>query len=255
MEQAMPAKWNVWALGAMTVFGMALLYLWSYNSFLHDAVHDFDDAVYLYLNGLIEKKGPLQTAIAFAGSRMYALLTFLALAAIMAVFCLCSKRYDLCRRLSLGLIISFFAFFVTELRRRFDLFEMKRESPSLALGTSAELDDIYPEWWDIKIISHNSFPSDHATAFLLVTVLLWRFAGWRWGVFMLALLPFILLPRLMIGAHWLSDMVVGSLFYVSLAVGWLICTPFIAWLCGKIAAGLRGPLARLRGRGFLFLPN
>lgn len=250
MDQKIPAKWHVLVLGAMTVFGLALLYLWSRNYALHDAVHDFDDRAYLYLNGLIEHKGFLQTAVAFANSRIYAFLTFFMLAGILVSFFLLSDRYDLGRRVALGLVIAFFSFFVTELRRRLDLFEMKRESPSLALDTSTDLEKIYPEWWDIKIISHNSFPSDHATAFLLITVLLWRFAGWRWGVGMLALMPFILLPRLMVGAHWLSDMVVGSLFYVSLAAGWLLCTPFVAWLCDKLAPKLLPVIARLRGRGF-----
>ena len=97
------------------------------------------------------------------------------------------------------------------------------------------MNDLFPEWsraWHMKDASGRSFPGDHASVLLLWAIFLSPFArGWRrWLVWGLTLL--FILPRLVSGAHWLSDVLVGGLFLSLIAIGWGLYTPYAARACG-----------------------
>jgi membrane-associated phospholipid phosphatase len=78
------------------------------------------------------------------------------------------------------------------------------------------------------------FPGDHATTLLLFTVLYTFYAGRKFGIYAALYAIFRILPRLIVGAHWASDIIVGSgclvLFFLSLA----LCTPFHTWMVDRI---------------------
>lgn len=73
---------------------------------------------------------------------------------------------------------------------------------------------------EIKDRSSRSFPGDHASVLLLWTAFLSLFTRgkrlllvWLTGIFLL-------LPRLVAGAHWLSDNLVGGGFVVMQTLAW-----------------------------------
>jgi membrane-associated phospholipid phosphatase len=86
----------------------------------------------------------------------------------------------------------------------------------------------------IKDETVTCFPGDHATTLLLFTVLYSFYAGRKLGTIASLYALFRLFPRLIVGAHWASDIIVGSgclvLFFLSLA----LCTPFHLWCVDKI---------------------
>ena len=110
----------------------------------------------------------------------------------------------------------------------------QRASPSLTVDEAVRLTDLFPDWardWHMKDASGRSFPGDHASVLLLWAIFLSPFArGWRrwlvWGLAMLCTLP-----RLVSGAHWLSDVLVGGLFLSLIAIGWGLYTPYAAVAC------------------------
>mgnify|MGYP001165936600 FL=1 len=110
----------------------------------------------------------------------------------------------------------------------------QRASPSMTVQGAVRLADLFPEWsrvWHMKDASIRSFPGDHASVLLLWAIFLSPLArGWRrWLVWGLALL--FILPRLVSGAHWLSDVLVGGLFLSLIAIGWGLYTPFAGRAC------------------------
>ena len=110
----------------------------------------------------------------------------------------------------------------------------QRASPSLTVDGAVRLNDLFPDWsrdWHMKDASGRSFPGDHASILLIWAMFLSLFArGWRrWLVWWLAFL--FMLPRLVSGAHWLSDMLVGGLFLALTAIGWGLYTPYAARAC------------------------
>jgi membrane-associated phospholipid phosphatase len=62
-----------------------------------------------------------------------------------------------------------------------------------------------------KDASKDSFPGDHGMMLLIFASFMWRYFGRR--AFAIALVIFVVFafPRVMIGAHWFTDIAVGSL--------------------------------------------
>lgn len=112
-----------------------------------------------------------------------------------------------------------------------DLLHLRRYSPTLAVEGCSRLSELVP-WLDIKDRSVKSFPGDHATTALLFACTYAYYAGRRLGIWAILYAIFLCLPRLIAGAHWLSDLIVGSGCILLFAMSWLIFTPI----------GKRGPL-------------
>lgn len=131
--------------------------------------------------------------------------------------------------------------------------DWQRASPSLTVDGAVRLADLFPAWdrqWHMKDASRRSFPGDHASVLLLWAMFLSPFArGWRrWLVWCLALL--FALPRLVSGAHWLSDIVVGGFFLAFTAIGWGLYTPYAVKACAlmeRFATPVLQRLGRLPG--------
>jgi membrane-associated phospholipid phosphatase len=126
----------------------------------------------------------------------------------------------------------------------------QRASPSLTVDGGVRLIDLFPDWardWHMKDSSGRSFPGDHASILLLWAIFVSFVArGWRrWLVWVLALL--FMLPRLVSGAHWLSDVLVGGVMLSLVATGWGFYTPYAAKAC-SLMERFCTPVLRLLGR-------
>lgn len=128
-------------------------------------------------------------------------------------------------------------------------FHEARASPSLLEPHAIRLSEIYAHWRPaVKDASHGSFPGDHAALLL------------AWAFFMSAhardlrlletwiVAVFFMLPRLVAGAHWLTDAVVGGGVIALLSIAIAQFTPAGAriadWLDAH-TAGLRKWLQRV----------
>jgi len=94
-----------------------------------------------------------------------------------------------------------------------------------------------------KDIASDSFPGDHG-------LVLFIFAGFacfylKRGAAILAVLFMVIftMPRLMSGAHWLTDELVGAVFLGTIALSWVFATPLhsrgLDWLTTKIPRWLK----------------
>lgn len=121
-------------------------------------------------------------------------------------------------------------------------------SPSLTVEGAVRLTELFPAWtrdWHMKDSSGRSFPGDHASVLLIWAIFVSFVArGWRlWLVWLLTVL--FTLPRLVSGAHWLSDVLVGGVFLSLLAVGWGFYTPYAAQACSIMDRFVTPVLLRL----------
>lgn len=107
----------------------------------------------------------------------------------------------------------------------------QHDGPSLVLDGAVRLGNLFPEWdrfSHIKDSSNNSFPGDHASVLLLWAMFLYPFAK-LWQRWLIGLLTVIfLLPRLVAGAHWGTDIFIGGVFLSLVAFSWGFYTPFAA---------------------------
>ena len=104
------------------------------------------------------------------------------------------------------------------------LIPVQRTSPSLSFDDVVRVRDLLPTV-PTKDASRDSFPGDHGMMLLIFAGFMWRYFGQK--AFMVGLAIFIVfaLPRMMIGAHWFTDIFVGSLSVVLIGLSWVLLTP------------------------------
>ncbi len=85
----------------------------------------------------------------------------------------------------------------------------------------------------VKDVSSKSFPGDHGTTALLFGASFSLLAGWRLGILASLYAAFLCMPRMITGAHWFSDVVVGSGTIAIITLSWAFCSPlFSRFTCG-----------------------
>jgi Kdo2-lipid A phosphotransferase len=104
-----------------------------------------------------------------------------------------------------------------------------RASPSLVISPCTRLSVTMP-WLLSKDATLGSFPGDHATTLLLFASFYTLYAGKKAGLYAFGYAILRILPRLVVGAHWLSDIVVGTISLVLFFQSWLFFTPLQAWI-------------------------
>jgi membrane-associated phospholipid phosphatase len=114
------------------------------------------------------------------------------------------------------------------------VFEYHRASPSCVLSPAVPLAPLFPEL-QIRDASLVSFPSDHCLILWSWTAFMWRYASRTYGYVALLISLMFATPRLVSGAHWLTDELVGSLVIVAMSFTWLVCTPLHARVTKKLA--------------------
>lgn len=115
-----------------------------------------------------------------------------------------------------------------------DYNNLNRISPSLALDSIIRLSEIYPNL-GLKDASNSSFPGDHAAVLMVWLGYCWFFMGNIWRLPAILVVVIFSLPRLIVGAHWLSDILVGGIFIALLTLAFGLYTPLFNKINTKIS--------------------
>ena len=79
--------------------------------------------------------------------------------------------------------------------------------------------------WTAKDWSSTSFPGDHGMMLLIFTFYMLRYFGKKAFAASLLVVIVFSMPRIMSGALWLTDVVVGSGAICSSVLSWMLLTP------------------------------
>ncbi|MCH9612449.1 MAG: Lipid A 1-diphosphate synthase [Chlamydiia bacterium] len=116
------------------------------------------------------------------------------------------------------------------------ILDIPRLSPSNVIEGCVRLSQEI-HWMHIKDSSGHCYPGDHGTTILLFCSSVHFLAGRKRGLFALfCSIPF-LLPRLIVGAHWLTDVIMGSFLIALLYQAIFYYTPIFAMLADSLYAG------------------
>lgn len=118
-----------------------------------------------------------------------------------------------------------------------------RESPSLVITPCIRISQEI-SWKHVKDETLASFPGDHATTLLLFGFLYSAFVERRLALTAWIYVCFRMLPRLIMGAHWFSDIAVGSLSIALFFVACFLYTPLGTLIIGWLEKSL--PINRRR---------
>lgn len=114
---------------------------------------------------------------------------------------------------------------------RYSLFDFSRPSASLALKDEAiRLSLLDHVTWSVKDSSGSCFPGDHGAVLFVGALYITYFSSLRWGLLAFIVAILCTLPRVVAGAHWATDIIVGSTFIALVSSSWTFCGP--GWRAG-----------------------
>lgn len=213
-------------LGAILIYGS-----WFYapTRALWDSV---DSELFFTLNGSLSLSEGWHLFWAHANTKVADIAVGIMMILLFLIFCFSGKKYLRVERLTAfgimaGMILLSQDGGLVDLYK--SVIEVVRSSPSVTLEPAIRLSELHP---DIKLKDHSlgSFPGDHGIVVLIWLSCFWFFGGWRWGLPAIFIAFLVILPRMVAGAHWLTDNLVGSATLVLLMDAWILCTPVTFYL-------------------------
>ncbi len=224
------------SLGIAIVFGVTWLLPATRGSW--DA---FDLLVFRMLNNTLSLGGAWQQCWAFANWRGFDLLSGAAMLATVCYAIHQSRRWT--RAEALGSLALFAAFVWGGIQLaeflRDDVLAYGRPSPTLALSDTWRLSELVPDI-ACKDASPWSFPGDHGMVLFSLALYVSYWAR-REAVQLVWWLAWLFsMPRLVAGAHWPTDLLVGSGGVALVVTAVLMATPLHDWLLDQLRRRLSG---------------
>ncbi|MGY5956213.1 phosphatase PAP2 family protein [Kosakonia sp. BK9b] len=200
--------------------GLALFLSW-YLPVNHGFWFPLDSAIFHFFNqGLVENRAYLWL-VALTNNRAFDACSLVAMGCLMLSFWLPADRDGRRRVLMIGLTMLLIAVVLNQLAQL--LMPVQRTSPSLFFKNIYRVSDLLN--FPTKDASKDSFPGDHGMMLLIFAAIMLRYFGKRPFAIALVIVVVFAFPRVMIGAHWFTDIAVGSLSAVLIGLPWFLLTP------------------------------
>lgn len=199
--------------------GFALFLSW-YLPANHGFWFPLDSGIFHFFNQLLAKSQAFLWLVAITNNRAFDGFSLLAMGCLMLSFWRKEDAPGRRRIIAIGLVMLLIAVVVNQLAQ--GLMPVKRSSPSLYFPNINRVSELLHI--STKDASKDSFPGDHGMMLLIFSAFMLRYFGKKaFGVALIIVVVFVF-PRVMIGAHWLTDIVVGSLSAVLIGLPWCLMT-------------------------------
>lgn len=207
----------------LTSFGvLAFLWITFISSWTQPVWNSIDVAIFKYLNGTLEGNKFLQYFWATINHKRMDLVEDIVFLVFFIWGIKAAPKDQKWKRASQFIFTILLAgcviLFINRNLLRYNVL-IPRESPSLVVSPCVKITDEI-DWTGLKDETIASFPGDHATTLLLFGFLFSAFVPRRLATVAWLYVAFRILPRLVVGAHWFSDVAVGS---VTIALFFTAC--------------------------------
>jgi membrane-associated phospholipid phosphatase len=221
-----PSGWNLKAL-CITHAVIILCLVTLFSEQTQPIWQSLDIAFFKTLNQSLNFGIAWQTFWAMANHKMADWVEDVVILGFCFFYVKAGKPSERLYRTSQMLFMIFFSaliiFFVNKIIIR-DWVHIIRHSPTLVIESSIKLSD-HISWLKIKDGSNRSFPGDHATTALLFGLTFVILGTRKMKILASLYAIFLCLPRMILGAHWLTDVMIGSGSIVFFFMMWAFCTP------------------------------
>lgn len=201
--------------------GVALFMSW-YLPANHGLWSTADLAIFqLFNQGLTPDNLGYAWFLAIINNRAFDGCSLLAMGCLMLSFWVKENGEGRRRIVIIGLVMLLAAVIINQLAQH--LMPVTRSSPSVSVPGVHRVSDFIA--FSTKDGSRDSFPGDHGMMLLIFATFMWRYFGRKAFAISLVIFVVFAFPRVMIGAHWFTDIAVGSLTAVLIGVPWVLMTP------------------------------
>lgn len=222
-------QWNIKALILSHLFAFFWL-----GFFLTDTGfalwRSIDSTIFFILNGTLSAPDNWTRFWAWANVRIFDMIPLLIMLVSLTFPGMGIKR-DRLQQAIIGFILLLVLMFpvresVYEYARAIDL---SGPSPSELLEPAYKFSQIVPDIKGAKDSAGHSFPGDHAAVVLTwAGFMILNARSWLSMSALLLAIAF-MTPRIVGGAHWASDNIVGGAFSAMITLSWAFCTPIMHW--------------------------
>ncbi|MGO2142107.1 MAG: phosphatase PAP2 family protein [Serratia bockelmannii] len=216
------------------LLGVALFLSWFLPA-NHGGWFTLDSAIFFFFNRHLATDPAFLHLVAITNNRAFDAISLLAMGLLYLYFYLKQDAAGRRRLVITGVVMLLTAVVLNQFGH---LLPVKHPSPTLTfdnINRVSELTGI-----PTKDASGDSFPGDHGMMLIIFSCFMLRYFGR--GAFAIALLITLVfsLPRVMIGAHWFTDIAVGSLSVVLVGASWVLMTPCSDWIVDRLNRLLPG---------------
>ena len=200
----------------------------------HGFWFNIDKNIFYFFNNMLTESKAFMYFVSFINLRGFDIIAFIGMLIIFYDYFskkdLQGKRFLFC----VGITMLLTAILVKQVLA---FFPIDRTSPTIFFKETMHLPvNLISELsgWNTKCRSSDCFPGDHGIMLLIFSSYMWRYCNFE--AFKKCLIVFIIfsLPRIMGGAHWFTDVVVGSTSTNLLLTSWILLTPasdkVVSWL-------------------------
>lgn len=204
----------------LNLAGLALFLSW-YLPENHGIWAFLDVEIFRFFNHKLGENRAFLWAVAITNNRAFDGCSLLAMGCLMLRFWLKETSAGRRKIVIMGLVMLLTAVVLNQLGQT--LIPVKRASPTLTFDNIYRVSELLHI--PTKDASRDSFPGDHGMMLLIFSAFMMRYFGKTAGITALIIFVVFAFPRVMIGAHWLTDIVVGSLTVVLIGLPWWLMTP------------------------------
>ncbi|WP_036111541.1 phosphatase PAP2 family protein [Mangrovibacter sp. MFB070] len=204
----------------MNLLGFALFFSW-YLPPSHGFWFPIDSGLYHFFNRLIVENHTFLWLVAITNNRAFDACSLLCMGLVMLHYWRAESACGRRRIVIIGLVMLLTAVVLNQLGQ--NILHLERRSPSLFFTDTVRVSELLP--FPTKDASKDSFPGDHGMMLLIFCGFMLRYFSVRAFAISLAIFAVFSLPRMMIGAHWFTDVFVGSLTVVLVGLPWCLLTP------------------------------
>lgn len=223
---------NIPSILILNVLGIAL-FLSYYLPANHGFWFPIDSSIFFYFNQHLATNVTFLHVVAITNNRAFDGISLLAMGLLYLSYYIKRDTSGRRRMIIIGFVMLLTAVVLNQLGH---LLPVSHKSPSLSFPNVNRVSELIGI--PTKDASADSFPGDHGMMLLVFCCFMLRYLGK--GAFAVALLITVIfsLPRVMIGAHWFTDIAVGSLSVVLVGASWWLMTPasdkLVDWIDRKL---------------------
>ncbi|WP_445619570.1 phosphatase PAP2 family protein [Kushneria sp. Sum13] len=202
------------------LLGVALVTTWWLPQFL--VWSSVDDAIFWFFNQFITPDYPTWTSLLAAlNTRAFDRAMFVLLVIMLYIAMKRDAQGSWLKWGAIGLIMTATALILQDVIH--SVMTYRHASPTAMLDHVNLLSELTS--LPAKDTASSSFPSDHGLMAMIFAAFMWRFADRLVAWSATALVVLACAPRIMVGAHWVSDVSVGALSIALITLPWMLCTP------------------------------
>ena len=227
MQTRYPSGWYPTPLILCNLLGLLLMTSWILEP-TRSLRMALDAKAFWAMNNSLSWGSGWQTFWAIANNRAFDLAAAASMGGLFAHQALWSDRGRLKHYLALGLFLLVTLLVVAQIGKGLPI---ERPSATAHFPNALHLSELVPNI-PTKDYSGDSFPGDHGLVLLLCTGFAFIYLSSIHSLLALFFMVIFTLPRLMSGAHWLTDEIVGALAIGAVTLGWLFATPLHSYALG-----------------------